>query len=360
MESNLITSDDFTLDLNSIKKEYRDVNLKSPKLFDEFGSDKYSDQMIIGGRPSGIVNMNTVRHQWAVTMYNKMWSFHWQPQKVDMTGDSQTIKLLPKKELNAHLDTISFLAFMDSFQMNNLPNIFEYITSPMIKACGDVQTAFEGMHTQAYQFGIVATVQVNDRDSVYNRWKDNPLLKHRIKTMTDIAEKFKENPTLENFYIVLIMNYILEGFYFYQGFTYYDLQAHRGRIIGMSKQVDYIRRDELLHMGMFINMIKEIGIDHNLIKKMFKWAFHEEEKWNHAVYGDGVLGMSKQSCTQYCMYLCNDRLARLGIEPIFDKVDNPYQHLEDSTKEGGKRENFFETNVTSYDTAGSVDGWDDL
>lgn len=350
----------FKLNLESIKAEYRNVELVSAPLFDENGSDSYTNQMIIGGKPSGIVNMNTVRHQWAVTIFNKMWSQMWQPQFVDMSSDKISINQLTQDELESHYDTISFLAFMDSFQQNNLPNVFEYITSPMVKSCGSVQEAFEAMHTQAYQFSIEATVPANKRDAIYDRWKENPKLKARIQTMTTIAENFKSNPTLENYYIMLVMNYILEGFYFYQGFNYYDQLAHRGKLTGTAKQIDYIRRDEQVHRGLFVNIIKEIGIDKKLINDMMLWAFKEEEGWNHSVYGDRILGMSKKSQTQYAKYLINGLLSYLGLEPLFDNVENPYLHLEQTSQEGSVRENFFETTVTSYDTAGSIDGWDEL
>lgn len=350
----------FKLNIEKLKPEYRHVQLKSAPLFDEFGSDSHVDQKLIGGNPSGIVNMNTVRHQWAVTIYNKMWSQFWMAQNADMSSDKISVSTLTEKELEAHYDTIGFVAFMDSFQINNLPNIFEHITSPMVKSCGSVQEAFETIHEQAYQFSIEATVPPHMRDSIYDRWKDNPLLKHRIQTMTRIADNFKENPTLENFYIVLVMNYILEGFYFYQGFNYYEQLAHRGKLLGTSKQIEYIKRDELVHMGLFVNMIKELGVDDDLISEMMMWAFKEEEVWNHAVYGDGILGMSKKSETQYGKWLVNDRLARLGVAPIFELVEHPYLHLEQTEVEGSTRANFFETTVTSYDTAGSVDGWDDI
>lgn len=351
---------EFKLNTAKLKADYQNIKLNEAPLFDENGSDAFSDQLLVGGKPSGIVNMNTVRHQWAVTLFNKMWSQFWQPQFVDMTPDKNTVNQLTKHELKAHYDTISFLAFMDSFQVNNLPNIYGYITSMMVKSCGSVQEAFETMHTQAYQYSIEATVPSNLRDGIYDRWKDNSLLKHRIQTMTNIADDFKNNPTFENFYIVLVMNYILEGFYFYQGFNFYDQLAHRGKLTGTSKQIDYIRRDELAHMGLFINMIKELGVDDDLIKEMFLWAFIEEESWNHNVYGDNILGMSKKSESQYGKWLVNDRLGRLGIEPIFKNAPNPYLHLEQTSSEGSVRENFFETTVTSYDTAGSIDGWDDV
>ena len=49
-----------------------------------------------------------------------------------------------------------------------------------------------------------------------------------------------------------------------------------------------------------------------------------------------------------------------GLEHLFENVENPYLHLEQTSQEGSVRENFFETTVTSYDTAGSIDGWDEI
>ena len=57
--------------------------------------------------------------------------------------------------------------------------------------------------------------------------------------------------------------------------------------------------------------------------------------------------------------MANNLLQMLSIKPIYDDVANPYKHLEMSSKQGGSRENFFETTVTSYDTAGSLSGWDE-
>ena len=70
--------------------------------------------------------------------------------------------------------------------------------------------------------------------------------------------------------------------------------------------------------------------------------------------------MSKKSQTQYAKYLINGLLSYLGLEHLFENVENPYLHLEQTSQEGSVRENFFETTVTSYDTAGSIEGWDEI
>ena len=91
-----------------------------------------------------------------------------------------------------------------------------------------------------------------------------------------------------------------------------------------------------------------------------KDAVKNEIKWCHYVYGDKIMGINKKSSEQYVKYLANNLLQMLSIKSFYDDVTNPYKHLEMSSKQGGSRENFFETTVTSYDTAGSLSGWDEI
>jgi len=113
-------------------------------------------------------------------------------------------------------------------------------------------------------------------------------------------------------------------------------------------------------MGLFINMIKELGVDDELIIAMFKEAVEGEIEWCHHNYGNRILGITEKSSEQYVKYLANDRLARLGIDPIYEGIENPYQHLENASLSGGKRENFFESTVTSYIQADMLTGWEKL
>ena len=78
------------LNMEKINPIYRDVTITKSGVFNENGNDSYESQMLIGGNPTGIANMNTVRHQWAVNIYNTMLANFWIPQTVDMTDDKRT------------------------------------------------------------------------------------------------------------------------------------------------------------------------------------------------------------------------------------------------------------------------------
>lgn len=346
------------LNLEKINIEYRNIVINQSGVFNENGNDDYDNQLIIGGNPTGIANMNTVRHRWASRIYDQMVGNFWIPQTVDMTDDRRTKTLLTLDETTALYDTLGFLIFMDSFQVANLPNISNNITAAIVRFCITIQEFQETIHTQSYQYIAEALLPTNERDAIYNRWKDVPALRERIKTIASIAEAYLAEPSLSNFYKVIVANYILEGLYFYQGFNFFDQLSHRNKLVQCAKQIDFIRRDEHTHKGIFINILKEIGIDDTLIISMFKEAVRNEIKWCHHVYGDRIMGISKKSSEAFVKWLANDCLNRLGIPSIYEGVQNPYKHLELSEKQGNVRENFFEQTVTSYDNAGSLPGWD--
>lgn len=346
------------LDLECIKLIYRDVDFKQPNIFNENGSDLFEDQMLIGGKPTGIANMNTVRHQWGVSIYNTMLGNFWIPQSVDMTDDKRTKASLTADELEVTYNTLGFLIFMDSFQVTNLPNIAEVFTSPILKMCFAAQAFDETIHTMAYQYMAEVLLPTSERDAIYDRWKNVPALKERINTISTVAQDYIDNPTWDTFYDVIIHNLILEGLYFYQGFNYFDQLSHRNKLTQSAKQIDYIRRQEYTHRGLFVNIIKDFGVDKNFIVDRLKRAVANETKWCHYVYGDKIMGISKKSSEMYVKFLTNGICAALGIDDIYKDVVNPYLHLEVAAKQGGQRENFFETTVTSYDQAGSLSGWD--
>ena len=86
-ESPLILEIKLKLDLDNIKPIYRNVDFTKPNIFNEDGSDLFEDQLLSGGNPTGIAIMNTVRHQWGVSIYNTMLGNIWIPQSVDRTED---------------------------------------------------------------------------------------------------------------------------------------------------------------------------------------------------------------------------------------------------------------------------------
>jgi ribonucleoside-diphosphate reductase beta chain len=324
-------------------------------LFNKDGDDDLEKQQIINGCPTGISNLNENRFKWSNELYRIMLGNFWIPEKVSMEDDKSTIKELTVDEDEAVKDTLSFLIFLDSFQCLNLPNIQRYITSPNVANLIIIQQFQEAIHSQSYEYILEALYPSFTRNQIYNRWRTNDNLMKRVDFITSFGKKFESNPCLENFKELLIANLILESIYFYQGFMFFDQLASRGKLTGTDKQIEYIRRDEITHIVIFINIIREVfePSDYNKIYDMFDVAIKHEIEWANYVYGDKILGISPKSSDQYVKYLANDRFVRIGLDAKYGNIKNPYEHLDNMSKQ-----NHFETTVTSYDNSASITGWD--
>jgi ribonucleoside-diphosphate reductase beta chain len=339
------------------------TTLVKPKLFNEFGSDSFKDQVIINGNPSGIANLNSIRYGWVNPIYREMIGNTWFPEKVDMTNDRTTIKNLTSHEDEAVDGTLGFLIFLDNYQVANLPNVAEYVTNPAVRNLLSIQAYQEVIHSAAYQYILESLRPSMTRDKIYNMWKDDKILLERNKTLASIGEEFTENPSEDGFLKICLANLVLEGIFFYQGFNFFDQLRHRNRLVQTAMQIDYIRKDEFTHVGIFTNIIRELN-NPKLIQfahEIVDAGVRNEIKWCHHRYGNRILGISEKSSEDYVKWLGNDRLARIGVPPLWENVENPYQYIETSQMAGGSRKNFFESAaVTEYDTAESVSGWDKL
>lgn len=329
------------------------------KLFNKDGDDRKDKQEIVGGNPTGISNLNNNKYEWTNGLYRTMVGNHWLPEKINLQEDKVSIVNLTTEETQAVKDTLSFLIFLDSFQCLNLPNVQQYITAPNINNLLIIQQFQEVIHVQSYQYLLEGLFPSVIRDEIYDRWRTSEVLMERISFITDIANKFTADPSLDNFKSVLVANLILESIYFYQGFMFFDQLASRNKLVQTDKMIDYIRKDEITHIGIFVPIIREIfdESDYSMARDMFMAAAQSEIDWANYVYGDRILGISPKSSEQYVKFLANDRWWRLGMRdklfPGYEK--NPYEHLEINAKES-----FFESKVTEYSKAGTISGWDDF
>ena len=340
--------------------------MERKKLFNPKGDDSLDARQLIGGNPTNIFNLNNVKYKWANGMYRRMMENFWIPEKVDLSSDN--LNDLDDNELNAYKGILSFLIFLDSEQTENLPNISEYITAPEVNLVLAIQTYQEAIHSQSYQYIVETLVPKSDRDAVYEYWRTDNVLFERISYIAGMYQDFIDKPTKKNFLRTVIANYLLEGLYFYNGFTFFYNLASRGKVVGTSEVIRYINRDELTHVVLFQNMIRDLEITNkevDWIYEMFDVAVQQEIKWSTHILGDRILGISKTSTEAYTKYLANRRLRNIKMPEVLfpEETENPYRHLEkmaDTIGKGDVKSNVFESTVTSYNQASALKGWDKI
>lgn len=337
------------------------TELIEKKIFNENGDDSVVSRSLLNGNNTGILNLNSVKYNWAPKLYKIMLNNFWIPEKISLVDDKVTIKELTKDELQAFKSTLSFLIALDSMQVANLPKIGDYIHAPEVNGLFTLQAFQELIHSQSYQYLLQELFPNVEREEIYNYWRTNPLLLKRNKFIASQYQLFIDNKTIENFKRALAADYALEGLYFYNGFQFFYQLASRNKAANVAKMIKYIENDEVTHVNMYANLIREVfdlndENDKAILYETLTQAAEQEIEWGQETYGDRILGISTESTEHFVRYLANQRSKIIGLGVIYKGyTKNPYEYL---TAE--KRENFFETKVTEYSRSEAVDGWDDF
>ncbi len=343
------------------------MSIKKNKLFNPQADDSISKRTIIKGESTGLFNLGEVKYPWTKQMYQIMVGNFWVPEKVSGLGDDaiQYAKLTDD-ERRAYKGIISFLTFLDSIQTVNLPNLSDFVTSSDVNLLLSIQSFQEAIHSQSYTTILETVVDAKERNDIYYYWRDDEVLLKRNQYIGDIYQRFLDDPSDENFFAALVGNFLLEGLYFYNGFAFFDTLAYNTKMIATSRMINYIRRDELTHVALFANIIKEIKKEfpemysEEVIRDMASKAVEQEIEWSHHILGNAVAGITKDSTEQYTKYLANIRLGMLGLTPLYPSItNNPYRHLQAMQDNNSEKTNFFESTVVNYTQASSLKGsWD--
>lgn len=337
-------------------------------MFNPKGNDDVEVRTIIKGATTGLFNLNATKYPWAKSLYQVMIGNFWVPEKVSgLKDDARMFHTdLSPEEQKAYKGILSFLIFLDSIQTVNLPHFSEYITSPEVNLILSIQAYQEAIHSQSYATILESVVESKERDEIYYFWRTDKVLLERNKYIGQIYEDFVNDPSDEKFFRGIVANFLLESVYFYNGFAFFDTLVDRMKMLATGRMIAYIRRDELTHITIFANIIREIRkefpdiYDEKLIREMMGVAVEQEIEWSKHILGDRIPGINGETTEGYTKWLANNRLAMLNIGPLYpEAVTNPYKHLDRLQDTNSDKSNFFETTVVNYTQSTSMNGsWD--
>jgi ribonucleoside-diphosphate reductase beta chain len=336
------------------------------KIYNPNTTETVNDRKVFGGDPTGIFELNNIKYQWAYNLWEVMLNNTWFPKEVDMTKDVNDYKNLTPAEKTAYDKALSQLIFMDSLQTNNIiDNINPYITAPEINLILVRQSFEEALHSQSYAV-MVDTISNNSAE-IYDLWRRDMMLKNKNDAIAAVYTELSTNPSEHNLIKAFFANQILEGIYFYSGFTYLYTLARSGKMLGSAQMIRFIQRDEVTHLVLFKNIINTMRKERpdlftDKLKQeviaMFKEAVQLEVDWGRYITQGQILGLTDEIVEQYIQYLADDRLTSVGFESIYN-VSNPIKWVDDFAKFNDQKTNFFEGTVTNY-SKGSLSFDDDF
>lgn len=312
-------------------------NIKKNPLFNPDGNDSIDQRTIIKGSTTGLFNLGSVKYPWAKSLYQVMVGNFWLPEKVSGLKDDQRdfSSVLSADEQRAYKGILSFLIFLDSIQTVNLPNFSNYITSPEINLILAIQAYQEAIHSQSYATILESVVSPEDREEIYYFWRTDTVLLERNRYIGKIYQDFVDMPNDTNFFRGIVANFLLESLYFYNGFAFFDTLVDHMKMPATGRMIAYIRRDELTHVTIFANIIKEIRrefpniYNEKVIEEMTLIAVEQEITWSKHILGNKIPGINAEMTEGYTRWLANQRLSMLGMSPLFpDAIKNPYKHLD--------------------------------
>ena len=329
-------------------------------LFNPEGDTEVRLRRMIGGNTTNLNDFNNMKYQWVSDWYRQAMNNFWIPEEINLSQDVKDYPRLDKYERNAYDKILSFLVFLDSIQTANLPCVGEYITANEVNLCLNIQTFQECVHSQSYSYMLDTICSPEERNDILYQWKTDEHLLKRNEFIGNIYNEFQTKKDAHTLLKVMMGNYILEGIYFYSGFTFFYNLARNGKMPGSAQEIRYINRDENTHLWLFRNIIRELQKEEpelfteetvDELREMIKEGVRQEIAWGHYVIGDNISGLTRQMVTDYIEYLGNLRFTSLGYEPIYEgKTTEPedMKWVSSYSNANMVKTDFFEAKSTAY------------
>ncbi|ACV12503.1 Ribonucleoside-diphosphate reductase [Halorhabdus utahensis DSM 12940] len=312
-----------------------------------------------------------IDYDWAREYYEAGVNNNWVPEEIPMqddvaqwNGDELTDAERQLVEWN-----LGFFSTAESLTANNLVlALYEYVTAPECRQYLLRQAYEEAIHTDTfiyccdslgfepeYLYGMydrVPSIEEKDQFVVdLTRSIDDP--EFTIDGDSDVRDLLRD---LVGFYV------IMEGIFFYAGFAMMLGLKRQNKMVGIGQQFEYIMRDESLHVGFGVDLIDQIRTENpgvwtdefdSEVIDLIKEAVELEQIYAREACPEEILGMSGSQFADYVEYIADRRLDQLDLPEQYG-TENPFPWMSEQV-DLNKEKNFFETQVTEYQSGGSLE-----
>ncbi|MCM3708466.1 MULTISPECIES: ribonucleotide-diphosphate reductase subunit beta [Cytobacillus] len=325
---------------------------------------------IINGECSNILNWDDVRFSWAYPKYKKMLANFWTPFEINMSQDIKQFPTLTKSEQEAFLKIIGLLALLDSIQTDYAGKVADYITDSSLSALMIILAQQEVIHNHSYSYVLSSLVPKPKQDEVFEFWRTEPILAERNEFVVNGYKDFAESPSAENLLKSIVFDVVLEGLFFYSGFAFFYHLARNQKMVATSTMINYINRDEQIHVDLFVKIFKEILKENpelntaelsEFVQETFKRAAELEIEWAREVIGSKTEGILLTDVEAYIKFYANVRCSQLGYERPFEGYrTNPLRWIVAYEQVDHGKSDFFEQKSRQYTKVQIDNGFDEL
>lgn len=326
---------------------------------------------IVNGSSSNVLNWDDVRYSWAYPKYKKMLANFWTPFEINMSQDIKQFPALSEEEKDAFLKIIGLLALLDSIQTDYAGKVADYLTDSSVNALMIILAQQEVIHNHSYSYVLSSIVPKHVQEEVFEYWRSEPILRKRNDFVTEGYKDFAESPSVENLLKSIVYDVILEGLFFYSGFAFFYNLARNQKMVSSSTMINYINRDEQIHVDLFVKIFKEILTEYpelrtkeleEFVQSTFTQAAELEIEWARFIIGNKVDGLNLSDLEAYIKFYANVRCNQLGFERPFEGYrQNPLKWIKAYEEVDLGKSDFFEQKSRQYTKVNHADnGFDEL
>ncbi len=323
-----------------------------------------SDKRIVNGA-TDINQLAPFKYPWAWEWFLKANRNHWTPLEINMAQDVHDYhhRLTPS-ERHVFENVLAYLTTSDILAMRNIGlAVMEKMTAPELQIYQARQVYEEALHTWTYQH-CIETLNL-DQAEIYNRYRVVPEIYAKIVIANRRLERILRSDfdltnraNLHEFAMsYLFFAAVFEGCWFYNGFSPIFALQRRGLMKGTAEQLQYIMRDEVLHCGFGLRLLRQLIdeekllLDPDAVTTMWQECEAAESTYANYILREPILGYSAELHISQFRFIANRRARQMGLPEPWPGAPNVLPWLDEQVNLR-KEKNFFETRVTEYQTGG--------
>jgi len=297
-------------------------------------------------------------------MYKNAIKNTWTVEEVDFSTDVRDLRER-MSPADRHLieRLIAFFATGDSIVANNLVlNLYKHVNAPEARLYLSRQLYEEALHVQFYLTLLDTYVpDAEARMRAFAAVENIPSIRRKaafcLKWMDSIheVERLQTRAERRRFMLNLVcFAACIEGLFFFAAFAYVYFLRSRGLLHGLAGGTNWVFRDESAHMAFAFEVVRTARaeepdlFDDDLVARIHEMlddAIACETQFGEDLLSGGVAGLSVRDLRQYLQYVADQRLAALGLAPVYGARNPfPFMDLQDVQEVA----NFFERRVSAY------------
>lgn len=338
----------------------------------------FAAKKVINGKDTMFFNILPLKYQWAYDLYKTMKANHWEPEDIQMQKDVEQWRGSDISDVERWIIKmgIGYFSAAEGIVGDNIQHVVrELVTAPELKLVLGRHAHEENIHADSLVY-MISSLGLNPHECEA-MFEDVPSINAKnhfvvsnsrgLRRDMDLTKLEDKQALAKN---IFLFGQIMEGTQFYGLFGMILSLYRQNKFPGIGQMFRYTLRDESNHIEVFRNLLNSLVTENPDIwtpefqedlRQTMAEGVRLEKEFIRDCLPVGAVGLSAEEFEQYIDHIADRRLINCRLEPLNGgSVENPLPWLSE-TMDLKKEGNFFETKVTEYQKASSLEesGYDD-